>query len=293
MATCTYKLLSASGEDRRAAIAFAKQQDQPLLAGHLESPLQHSAQFYSRCDKNGDTLFIFQVAPPAPGAARGSPWKLSFCARSVSAVKESLLAVDADIHDWARPALWQGIDETHLPPLLDLLKQKGCGKTSVCYCNRWTIPTPITEREIMEFAQDTAATLDKVGSDYSIGPLAVQDAAIVYAHWPYRRKCLVDFVEQLIAHGESMGVRDAAGRLVCWLVQQDYGALGMAHTVEEERRKGLSRTALRELAVRLWRRGEEVYCFIVDGNEASEGWWRGVGAAVTGRYHWVTCESSA
>ena len=290
MSVCTYKLLTASGEDRCAAIAFAKQQDHPVVAGHLVSPLQHSTRFYSRCDEHGDTLFIFEVAPPALGAAVGSPWMLSFCAKSLSVVEESLRGMTADMLDWGVPTLWQGIAEAHLSPLLALLQEKGIKKTDICYCNRWSISTPTTEQEREEFRQGTTDTLSKAGSGYTVGPLTPKDAATVYTHWPYRSECLVDFVEQLIAHGESMGVRDGAARLVCWLVQQDYGVVGMAHTVKEERRKGLSRVALRELALRLWDRGEQVECFIVDGNEASEGWWRGVGATVTGRYHWVTCE---
>ncbi len=78
-------------------------------------------------------------------------------------------------------------------------------------------------------------------------PLTAEHAPLVWQHWPYRAKRPVEAIERLLGHRRSMAAFVGL-EPVCWAIEQAYGGMGMLHTLEAHRRRGLATQVVRRLA---------------------------------------------
>jgi DTW domain-containing protein YfiP/GNAT superfamily N-acetyltransferase len=111
-------------------------------------------------------------------------------------------------------------------------------------------------------------------------PLVQSDAPLVDAWWeqstPHRSQALV---ERRIALASclSFGIVQPQQGLVACIVQYEGGALGMLHVHDSCRRRGYGAALVAHASAILAQRQEPAFCYIVDGNEASEALFRKAG----------------
>lgn len=80
-------------------------------------------------------------------------------------------------------------------------------------------------------------------------PLTAEHAPLVWQHWPYRAKRPVEAIERLLSHRRSMAAFVGQPAVpICWAIEQAYGGMGMLHTLEAHRRRGLATQVVRRLA---------------------------------------------
>jgi hypothetical protein len=125
----------------------------------------------------------------------------------------------------------------------------------------------------------------------TIRSLTPADAEKVNDLWAFKSEFSLPFVTRLIASHPSIGICKEEGELVSWIVIYDYSAIGMMFTVESHRRKGLGECCARALLAR-WPHGKLglPFCYIVQGNTASEKLYAKLGFLNQGAVMWAGFE---
>ncbi|KAF5835766.1 hypothetical protein DUNSADRAFT_6906 [Dunaliella salina] len=118
----------------------------------------------------------------------------------------------------------------------------------------------------------------------SFGPLRREDAALVNDNWSFKSAVSLDLVRELIATKITSCARltapeAEAGRPISWVVQQFDGSIGMAHTLAPFRRQGVGSQVIADATCRIFDAcvQDEVFCFVVEGNTASDGMMKRLG----------------
>lgn len=129
-----------------------------------------------------------------------------------------------------------------------------------------------------------------LGDDYKLRPLkGLSDAEYVNSRWPFRSNKSLKMIEKQInadnvnatrtgnhiclgiEHKSRSSSSDEDERkLVACILRHRNGSLGILHTDEEHRRRGLGEILLKEAITATKNRNEPVFAYIVDGNKASE-----------------------
>lgn len=123
----------------------------------------------------------------------------------------------------------------------------------------------------------------------SITWLEEGDTMIINDNWPHRTSQSHAMVRALLRSNPGVGIRTADGKLICWLLTYHYGSIGMLHTMEEYRRKGLARLVVGALCEHLRRVRPDIapFCHIINGNVASETLFTSLGFTVAGTADWA------
>ena len=100
-----------------------------------------------------------------------------------------------------------------------------------------------------------------------VEPLRREDAALVTRHWSYGDG--EEYPLSRIEGAPTACVR-VEGVPAAWALVHYDGSIGMVHTLEAHRRKGYARVVVSALVEKRFRAGRAPYCFIVEGNHASE-----------------------
>lgn len=131
--------------------------------------------------------------------------------------------------------------------------------------------------------------LHMLHEQYELGPLEVKDAPAVNDLWAYKRPTgSVQYIESLIATAQTSCIRvKATGQPVSWALQQSDGSMGMLHTVQEHRRKGLGKVSMMALVRKLQSLNTQVFCYVVQENTASMKLLESIGFQNTGMFDWV------
>jgi len=123
-----------------------------------------------------------------------------------------------------------------------------------------------------------------------------RNAQIINDNWKYKSDSSLAMIKLMLQNNPSAGIIATknggnvdSGELVGWILSYDDGAVGMLFILEEHRRKGLAQKVLKLLLDKTQKRrslqlqkGEKNsidydYCYIVNGNEASESLFLGMG----------------
>ncbi|KAL9989641.1 hypothetical protein ACROYT_G004208 [Oculina patagonica] len=106
---------------------------------------------------------------------------------------------------------------------------------------------------------------------YYIAPLKSQDSRLVdrmwkFGGWPRS----LERLENLITYSLTAGVYcQGTNELVSWAFVAEYGSIGILHTVESHRRRGLAKAVIYHLAITLLNQGKTVFNVIEEENEIS------------------------
>jgi ribosomal protein S18 acetylase RimI-like enzyme len=97
------------------------------------------------------------------------------------------------------------------------------------------------------------------------------------------------YVSRRIEHAPYAAVR-IGDELAAYMIVHDNGSIGMLHTLEKFRNRKLGRRVASALAEMQMERGRPVYCYIVNGNTASERVFTSLGFKRVAEVSWVVFE---
>ena len=100
-----------------------------------------------------------------------------------------------------------------------------------------------------------------------VEPLREEDAAMLAALSEYGHE--TPYCLDRIRSAPSAGIR-IGGELASFMIVHASGDIGMLRTLDAYRNRRLARGVVTAMVERQWERGREVFCYIVDGNTASE-----------------------
>ena len=120
-------------------------------------------------------------------------------------------------------------------------------------------------------------------------PLRESDAPLVNDRWTYKSETtLEERVIPMIRSGVGcVGVESESGVLCGWVLRYQDGPLGMLWVEEAHRRKGYARRLIERARADLEAQGRPCFCYIVDGNVASETLFKGAGWERVADADWV------
>ena len=84
-------------------------------------------------------------------------------------------------------------------------------------------------------------------NQYHIHELTQEDAILVNEMWTFKSQNSLNMVQKLIASRPSIGVYSNDNELVSWVLSYEYHALGLQHTLEGHRRRGLAKACVQAL----------------------------------------------
>ena len=126
-----------------------------------------------------------------------------------------------------------------------------------------------------------------VFSTHKIESLNIGDAKTLAENSPYDQG--EEYALARIRNSPTAAIR-IGGELASYMVVHANGSIGMLHTMEHFRGQGLARVVVSALVEAQFARGREAYCYIVEGNEASERVFESVGFRRVMDVYWSAFE---
>ena len=126
-----------------------------------------------------------------------------------------------------------------------------------------------------------------VFSTHRIESLETEDAKTLAENSPYDQG--EEYALARIQNAPTAAIR-VGGELASYMVVHANGSLGMLRTMERFRGQGLARVVVSALVEAQFARGREAYCYIVEGNEASERVFESVGFRRVMDVYWSVFE---
>lgn len=117
-------------------------------------------------------------------------------------------------------------------------------------------------------------------------PLTAEDVPFMYANYIYQAVASIDYFENRVANGKSVGLVEE-GKLVGWVVTHDDGALGLLHVLEDYRSKGYAEILTKKLCIDLRSHGLIPHLAIKPENKASMGLAKKIGFVEDRMIHWI------
>ena len=122
--------------------------------------------------------------------------------------------------------------------------------------------------------------------DFRIDSLCREDASQVTTYWTYGDT--EDYPLARIHQAPTACIRKG-GEPVSWALTHHDGSIGMVFTLQEHRRKGFAKAVISMLVKKQILAGRMPYCFIVEGNEASQRLFEELGFVEQSKVCWVHC----
>ncbi len=126
-----------------------------------------------------------------------------------------------------------------------------------------------------------------VFSTHRIESLKIEDAKTLAENSPYDQG--EEYALARIQSAPTAAIR-IGGELASYMVVHANGSIGMLHTMEHFRGQGLARVVVSAQVEAQIARGREAYCYIVEGNEASERVFESVGFKRVMDVYWSAFE---
>ena len=120
-----------------------------------------------------------------------------------------------------------------------------------------------------------------------VGSLQPCHAPLIIRWWPYSSPSTSRLMPYLIDHLPNRCVY-VNHEPVCWIQLQQYGGLGMLHTLDEYRGLGFARQCVNSLCEELFQLGEIPFCYIGSMNIPSQKVFASLGFRPTHYVEWVT-----
>jgi GNAT superfamily N-acetyltransferase len=236
----------------------------PELRAFLAEHWPTTVKFLAQVDEEGADLGLWWADRwPQPGAVL-SAGRRSFC---FFAVNDESAARVLDGMDWGGEVRFSAMDGRFLP----LIESRA---------------TVMSENPCGMFRLEPENFRPFRIEGVEIESLHPEDAKLISVYWPYGQD--ESYPLSRIQASPSMCIR-LDGTPVAWALVHYDGSIGMVHTVDEHRRKGYARAVVSALVEERLRAGRASFCFIVEGNTASERLFEGLGFFRQADLSWILC----
>uniref|UniRef100_A0A0P4VUW4 N-acetyltransferase domain-containing protein n=1 Tax=Rhodnius neglectus TaxID=72488 RepID=A0A0P4VUW4_9HEMI len=144
------------------------------------------------------------------------------------------------------------------------------------FCDR---PSPkISHDTVYWLPADEVIKFDvKVPEEMRLDKLEKEHAEKINSVWPFRTEDSEKLIEMMMWVNFGRGLFKSNGELVAWAFYWYYGALGVVHTVENERRQGYGKIVVQAVCKEMGLLGLDVHLNIAEGNTVSEAFFKDLG----------------
>jgi 8-oxo-dGTP diphosphatase len=115
--------------------------------------------------------------------------------------------------------------------------------------------------------------------------LTEKDAEIVFNNSEYKEYISIEYVQDCIGKGISVGLCEN-NKLVSWAITQDDGAIGFLHTVDDYRRKGYGYNVTLSMIEQVRNSGGLPFANVLPTNERSINLLQKLGFKESKKIHW-------
>ncbi|XP_062551615.1 uncharacterized protein LOC134216837 isoform X3 [Armigeres subalbatus] len=126
---------------------------------------------------------------------------------------------------------------------------------------------------------------------YHLNRLTINHLDYIYHLWPLRdsisKTSGYNLLKRLILLNDSVGLFDAADKLVSWCLRDQTGAFSDLQTCQENLRQGYARVVVKEFVRRLAADGDDSYAFVLCTNVNSCKLFESIGFVKIAHLHWV------
>uniref|UniRef100_A0A069DS02 N-acetyltransferase domain-containing protein n=1 Tax=Panstrongylus megistus TaxID=65343 RepID=A0A069DS02_9HEMI len=139
-------------------------------------------------------------------------------------------------------------------------------------------PPKITHDTVYWLPAEEVIKFDvKVPEGMRLDELKEEHAEKINSVWPYRTEDSKKLIEMMMWVNFGRGLFKSNGELVAWAFYWYFGALGVVHTVENERRRGYGKVVVQAVCKEMGLRGLDVHLNIAEGNTVSEEFFKELG----------------
>ncbi|KAK9512975.1 hypothetical protein O3M35_001274 [Rhynocoris fuscipes] len=117
----------------------------------------------------------------------------------------------------------------------------------------------------------------KIPAGVHLAELKEEHAELINNLWPYSSEGSKKLIEMMTWVNFGRGLFKSDGELVAWAFYWFFGALGIAHTLANERRKGYGKVVVQAVCKEMASRGLDIHINIVENNTASEKFFTSLG----------------
>ncbi|XP_041645978.1 glycine N-acyltransferase-like protein 3 [Cheilinus undulatus] len=200
------------------------------------------------------------ICRPDPKNKRALEFKKKVSYYSMDEQVLRKMLADENVIDWHTYFLIGGFDLSHAPILKEVSAKKNVN-SRCCSLDH-----------LMYLPDISCLVAPEVDSDLEsrISSLDLSHTELVNKHWKFggNQKSIMK-IKNHISNFSSCCITDDHGQPVSWILEYDYGAIGMLFTLPEHRGKGYAKVLICSMARRLHVDRYPVYCFIEEDNALS------------------------
>ncbi|GJQ65986.1 hypothetical protein Trydic_g4079 [Trypoxylus dichotomus] len=163
--------------------------------------------------------------------------------------------------DWSRELIqWYAVLSRHVPMVLEVVKELNLPLDHCTETGLWVIEkAKALQFEIKSPPEVFISKLDK------------SHVSIVNYHWPHRYKGSDRYISAFISMNTCYGVfLKNNANLVCWVLKNHLGQLGILQTLAEHKRKGYATLVIKMMSKDIAGEGHDPLGTVLVGNTASE-----------------------
>ncbi|XP_073983413.1 uncharacterized protein isoform X4 [Rhodnius prolixus] len=127
----------------------------------------------------------------------------------------------------------------------------------------------------------------KVPEEMRLDKLEKEHAEKINCNWLLRNENSEKLIEMMMRVNFGRGLFKSNGELVAWAFYWYYGALGVVHTVENERRQGYGKIVVQAVCKEMGLLGLDVHLNIAEENTVSEAFFKDLGFRHANNYIFV------
>ncbi len=165
--------------------------------------------------------------------------------------------------------IWVFISSSHEDELKTLKNKLDESDKSFAAIEEWMLPILVGDKELLwhlpmlqfYLPEDVVLPTPK----YKTRHLSLEDAKILYENSTYQDAISLDYIEDRIRRGFSVGLYER-DRLVAWGLTQDDGGIGFLHVLKDHRRKGYGYDVTLSLVEEVRKARELPFAYIEEDN---------------------------
>lgn len=186
--------------------------------------------------------------------------------------------------------LWAYISSDNKKEIKKIMEKFNFETKYFASLENWMIPIITKDKKIdwklstYRFILPKNVKIDSL--DYSVRKLSISDADYIYDNSSYKEFTSVDYINERIKKGVSVGI-SKNNELVGWGLTHDDGALGFLHVIPEFRGKGYGKNIVKALIKKKRKLGGSVFLNVEAQNIKAKSLYTNLGFLLDREISWV------
>ncbi|KAI4469223.1 hypothetical protein MML48_2g00003613 [Holotrichia oblita] len=197
---------------------------------------------------------------------------------SCETLKEALIRTKRI--DWTRKLIqWFAVSNKHVPTVLEVIKEL---KLPLHHC---------TETRLWAIEREKALEFQfKYPNDIYVKQLSKSDVSVINNNWPHKYEGSENYLSRFIEMNTCYGIfLKSDDKLVCWVLKNHLGQLGILQTLPEYKRKGYASLITKVMSKDIAKDGHNPLGTVLISNNASESMFEKLGFHYIDKCTYIEC----